>query len=206
MKGMVIRMEHDKTREPQQKRSIEKKNRIIEAGFQLMCEKGYLKTTTPDIAKAAGVSTGIIYSYFKDKHEIFLLGLERCVEIMFFPMLNRLTTSDPDDMEQSINTLLDSLVHLHQTFFKAHNEIESLTYTDPDVATYMQKLEEDATLNVVQYLIQLGYPEKGLYEKVHVCFNLCESFCHEITFHKHESIDYQTMREILVDTILHILS
>ena len=55
-------MENTKTREPQQKRSIEKKNRIIEIGFRLMCEKGYQNTTTADIAKAAGDSTGIIYS------------------------------------------------------------------------------------------------------------------------------------------------
>ena len=32
-------MSDTKTREPQQKRSIEKKNRIIEVGFLLMCEK-----------------------------------------------------------------------------------------------------------------------------------------------------------------------
>ena len=54
-------MSDTKTREPQQKRSIEKKNRIIEVGFLLMCEKGYQKTTTADIAKAAGakvVGTG----------------------------------------------------------------------------------------------------------------------------------------------------
>lgn len=67
-------MENVKTREPQQKRSIEKKNRIIETGFRLMCENGYQKTTTADIAKAAGVSTGIIYSYFKDKRDIFICG------------------------------------------------------------------------------------------------------------------------------------
>ena len=51
-----------KIREPRQQRSIEKKNKIIEVGFGLMCDQGYHRTTTTDIAKAAGVSTGIIYS------------------------------------------------------------------------------------------------------------------------------------------------
>ena len=48
-------------REPQQKRSIDKKNRIIEAGYKLFAEKGYFDTNTAEIAKEAGVSTGIIY-------------------------------------------------------------------------------------------------------------------------------------------------
>ena len=49
------------TRIPTQKRSIEKRNKIIAKGFELMCEKGYYNTSTPDIAESAGVSTGIIY-------------------------------------------------------------------------------------------------------------------------------------------------
>ena len=40
-----------------------------------MTEKGYHHTTTDDIAAAAGVSTGIIYRYFKDKHDILIDGL-----------------------------------------------------------------------------------------------------------------------------------
>ena len=52
------------TRIPVQKRSIEKRKRILEAGFQLFCEKGYYKTNTIEIARHAKVSTGTVYSYF----------------------------------------------------------------------------------------------------------------------------------------------
>ena len=40
-------------RQPIQKRSIEKKAKIIEAGFNLICKKGYYNTNTAEIAKAA---------------------------------------------------------------------------------------------------------------------------------------------------------
>ena len=60
------------TRIPTQKRSIEKRNKIIEKGFELMCNKGYHNVSTPDIANAANVSTGIIYQYFNDKKYIFI--------------------------------------------------------------------------------------------------------------------------------------
>ena len=55
-------------REPIKKSSIEKKNKIIEKGFELMCEQGYHNVNCVDIAKYAEVSTGIIYQYFKNKH------------------------------------------------------------------------------------------------------------------------------------------
>ena len=69
-------------REPIQKRSIEKKEKIIKYGFDLICEKGYYNTNTAEIAKAAGVSTGIVYSYFNDKHDILLEGLKRYAKII----------------------------------------------------------------------------------------------------------------------------
>ena len=37
-----------------------------------MCNKGYYNISTPDIAKEANVSTGIIYQYFNDKKDIFI--------------------------------------------------------------------------------------------------------------------------------------
>ena len=62
-------------REPNQERSIEKKNKIIEASYEIFSEAGYYGTNTTDIAKRAGVSTGIVYSYFKDKRDILLYVL-----------------------------------------------------------------------------------------------------------------------------------
>lgn len=198
-------MENDKIREPQQKRSIEKKNRIIEVGFQLMCDKGYLKTTTQDIAKAAGVSTGIIYSYFNNKHDIFLLGLEQCVHMMFLPILNNLVDSDIKNLHQNIDSLISSLIEIHEVFYKAHNEIESLRYTDPEIASYMYNLEKEITQNVAQHFVKHGYPEKGLMEKVHICFNMIESFCHEVAFRSKNDFDYKTMRNVVVNTVTQLL-
>ena len=48
-------------REPKQQRAKEKKAAIVQAGYALFCEKGYHQTNTAEIAKRAGVSTGIIY-------------------------------------------------------------------------------------------------------------------------------------------------
>ena len=81
-------MAENAIREPIQKRSIEKKEKIIKYGFDLICEKGYYNTNTAEIAKAAGVSTGIVYSYFNDKHDILLEGLKRYANGIFYPSID----------------------------------------------------------------------------------------------------------------------
>ena len=65
-------MGNNEVRIPKQKRSIEKKEAIIKASYTLFCERGYYKTNTAEIAKMAGVSTGIVYSYFQDKKDILV--------------------------------------------------------------------------------------------------------------------------------------
>ena len=74
-------------RKPIQKRSIETKEKILKAGFELICEKGYYNTNTAEIAKSANVSTGIIYQYFKDKHDILIESLQNYGNSIFYPML-----------------------------------------------------------------------------------------------------------------------
>lgn len=196
-------MENTKTREPQQKRSIEKKNKIIDIGFRLMCENGYQKTTTTDIAKAAGVSTGIIYSYFKDKHDIFVAGLELYGKQMLVPMYDQFTF--PLNVRESLDIVIDSLIRSHQLFVNAHKEIESLIMTDRTVADIIFQIEMRTAKDLEAFLLKAGFPPENLLEKAYIIYNMIESLCHEITFHKHEGLDYQQMRAIVVDTILSLL-
>lgn len=77
-------------RQPIKRTSIEKKQKIINAGLQVFSEKGYYNTTTAEIAQIAGVSTGIVYNYFKDKKDILLQALQVCFENTFKPILNAL--------------------------------------------------------------------------------------------------------------------
>ena len=79
-------------REPRQERSIEKKNRIIEAGYELFSEVGYYGTNTADIAKKAGVSTGIVYGYFQDKRDILISVLDVYIEKVFEPIYKKFET------------------------------------------------------------------------------------------------------------------
>lgn len=48
------------------------RQKIINAGLILFSRKGLAATSIIDIAKAAGVSSGLLYHYFKSKEDLFL--------------------------------------------------------------------------------------------------------------------------------------
>lgn len=54
----------------------ERRGQIVRAAVKLFSEEGYYTTTIQQIAKQAGVSTGLIYQYFRDKDDILYLSLK----------------------------------------------------------------------------------------------------------------------------------
>ena len=59
---------------------------------------------------------------------------------------------------------------------------------------------------VVQLLKKNGFDHKDLVERAHIVIGLIDNICHEIVYHKHKSINYNTMTDIVVDEIVHILT
>ena len=52
------------------------KNKIIEVSRRLFVNQGYQKTTIRQIIEEAGINTGTLYHFFRDKEDIFLRGSE----------------------------------------------------------------------------------------------------------------------------------
>lgn len=58
----------------------ERRGQILRAAVKLFSENGYYTTTIQQIARKAGVSTGLIYQYFGDKDDILFLTLKLVLE------------------------------------------------------------------------------------------------------------------------------
>ena len=198
-------MNKNEIREPVQARSIEKKNKIIEAGFELICEKGYYNTNTNEIAKKAGTSVGIIYQYFKDKHDIFIEGVKLHYNNVFFPMIDTVETHfDKKDFDKILNNMIDNFVKSHKLSQTAHEEITAMSHSDKDVAQIFCDAEIEATENLSNLLIFNGFSSTNIKEKSHIAINLIDDLCHEIVYHKHENMDYDVMKKIVVQTICNL--
>jgi len=199
-------MSENEIREPIQKRSIEKKDKIIKAGFDLICEKGYHNTNTAEIAKAAGVSTGIVYSYFKDKHDILIEGIKLYANDIFYPMINTENAKfDKSNLKQTFYNMINSFIENHKLSQTAHEEIMAMVHSDDQIAEFYHNYEIEITNKFTEILIQNGFINDSLHEKVHIALGLIDNLCHEIIYHKHENMDYEKMIEIVVDTILYLI-
>ena len=192
----------DIIREPKQKRAIEKKERIIEMGFKLICKNGYHNTNTAEIAAYAGVSTGILYQYFKDKYDIFIEGLEKYGDNIFFPMLKtKEVTFDKKDFNKLLRQMIEYYVSNHKISNTAHEEIMAMVHSDKRVAKYYYKRELEMTNSLKEILLNNGFNDDNLYEKVHIMMGLIDNLCHEITYHKHNDMNYEIMINLVVDNI-----
>lgn len=200
-------MSDNEIREPVQKRSIEKKEKIIKAGFDLICEKGYYNTNTAEIAKKAGVSTGIVYQYFKDKHDILVEGIKRYASDIFYPMLNVTSNIkiDKNNLDTILRNMINAFVENHKLSQIAHEEIMAMTHSDKEIAEFFQENEMAMTKNISKILLDNGFDEKNLDEKVHIAIHLIDDLCHEIVYHKHKDLDYDVMINLVIDNILNLI-
>ncbi|WP_121255137.1 TetR/AcrR family transcriptional regulator [Nocardioides ferulae] len=57
-------------RRPRQARSVQMKQRILDAAAQVLAEQGYAAMTTNRVAARAEVSVGSLYRYFEDRHDL----------------------------------------------------------------------------------------------------------------------------------------
>ena len=196
------------TRIPKQKRSIEKRNLIIKKGFELICNNGYYNTTTNDIAKYAGVSTGIIYQYFNDKKEIFIEGIKNYSDSIMFPILDHLKETDIkiEKLDIILENMINIFIKKHTLSKNAHEEMIALSHLDDDISKIFKDKEIKTTNIIVDTLKNNNINADNLVERVHIIIGIVENYCHEVDYHQHQTIDYNIMKNEVIKIIYNLLT
>ncbi len=142
------------TRIPQQQRSIQTKQQIIEAAMQLFSQKGFHGTNSKEIARAAGVSTGCFYAYFDDKKAVFIEALT-----IYFAQFDRMAREQiaglcavGADQRRFFKELIHSFLEAHSVFKDFHHELTAMYYTDPAVLKLVAAYDADCIGYIRQYL------------------------------------------------------
>lgn len=194
-------------REPQKVNSKEKKKKIIAAGLKAFSEKGYYNTTTVEIAKIAGVSTGIVYNYFKDKKDIFLQALNSYFQEIFAPMDEALKNIRPPfELADAVRSFMAVAVKAHENCREAHEEFIAMSHLDEDVADEFILTEKQITDRAAEYIRALGLNLRDLQEKTHIAYHLIEDYAHEYVYHRHPYIDYGKMLDETVGILVRLFS
>lgn len=199
-------MAKSEIREPRQMRSIEKKNKITQAGYKLFCEKGFHRTNTNEIAREAGVSIGIVYHYFKDKKSILLSVMDQVSPKFDIEMLKKLHLSNnKKDLETFFSSLIDKNVQLHKVSKIPHEEFQALQHSDSDVAEYMNKFNNEFLTSIAYALPSLGFSIPHANEKVDIVYHMIDQYAEAVVLNKRDIINYDIMKKLIIDTILNLL-
>jgi len=186
-------------RKPQQQRSIDKRNKIIQAGYELFAQNGYFNTNTAEIAKSAGVSTGLVYGYFRDKRDILVEVLDQYIQQVYEPILQIFDSlTAPLKFNALIPQIVEQAIAVHKKNSSIHEALHALSHTDDIVNKKFIQLEDTMTKKFVERLNVLNYHKSNLHERVHLAMNLIQSYAHEYVFDKHSYINYQEMKNIVV--------
>lgn len=128
----------DLPRVPQQARSRQKRDALLEAAARLFEERGYEATTADDIAAAATVSIGTFYSYFRNKRQVFLTLYADCLKQLLELRIAELDFgSDP---RQAIRETVRRALQRDRLFFGLQRALVELLPRDAEIAAYNHKV------------------------------------------------------------------
>ncbi len=190
-------------REPKQQRAKEKKAAIVQAGYALFCEKGYHQTNTAEIAKRAGVSTGIIYSYFSDKHDILLAVVQRYIE-QLEKMLRDALMVLPETLSltQLFVAVIDAVRASHTMQPQAHTMFLALALTDDDLRARFDELEVRMLAAVEDVCNKAGITRSLMQERLRLAYGLIEQLCHDAVWMETDEAQFAEMREIAMTALV----
>ena len=77
----------------------------------------------------------------------------------------------------------------------------AMVHSDKKVAEYYYKREIEMTDSIKELLINNGFKDNKLFEKVHIMIGLIDNLCHEVTYHKHSNMNYDIMKKLVIDSI-----
>ena len=61
------------------------------------------------------------------------------------------------------------------------------------------------TEKIYDLLVENGFDSENLMEKSHIAIGLIDNLCHEIVYHKHSELNYESMTNICINIIVNML-
>jgi len=111
----------------------EAKKRIIAAGVEVMCEKGYSQTTMEDIAAHLGVSKGALYLYFKGKEDLIIESARNMQLHLSQLRMMQMATSHMRTPIDVWTEILDNLLPFDPRINRLYFELVAITERNPEI-------------------------------------------------------------------------
>ena len=132
----------------------ERRRQLLDAGTRVFTERSYDDASMADVARAAGISKGLLYHYFPSKRDLFVATLEAAAA-----ELREITQPDPalPPAEQLVGVLDAYLSWIDEHADSYAKLLESATSSD-DVHSYMEEMRSSTVERMLGVLVKGGDP------------------------------------------------
>lgn len=141
-----------------QKRTIEKRNKIMETAMEMIAEQGYFSVTTNHIAQKAGTSIGSLYSHFEDKKALMMACIVHYYDLVggrTYPSEGELSVIDEKSGTAYLAATIEAVFLAHQILPGFHRAMMAACLQDPDMYGVVEKKEEEAK-GEIWHLLERG--------------------------------------------------
>lgn len=101
-------------RRPRQRRSVDTRDRILDAAVEVFTRYGYERGTTNRIAEWADISIGSLYQYFPNKDAILLALAARHLDLGIAAARDRVGAAAPATLSEAIGGIVATAVDNHR--------------------------------------------------------------------------------------------
>jgi AcrR family transcriptional regulator len=132
----------------------ERRRQLLEAGARVFTERSYDDASMAEVARAAGISKGLVYHYFPSKRDLFVATLEAAAA-----ELREITQPDPSlPVDEQLVEALDAYLRWIEEHADSYAKLlESATASD-DVRSYMAQMRAGTVERMIEVVVRKGDP------------------------------------------------
>jgi AcrR family transcriptional regulator len=130
----------------------QKREKVIEAAYKLMSDKGYEKASIKDIANEAGIAPGLVHYYFRNKEEI-LTELLMAASNQYTHDMQRLQANVSSEyLAKAALYEPKERVERQPEWYKLRYELFALGLRNPNISQSVNVLLENARTGIADIL------------------------------------------------------
>jgi AcrR family transcriptional regulator len=132
----------------------ERRRQLLEAGARVFTERSYDDASMAEVARAAGISKGLLYHYFPSKRDLFVATLEAAAA-----ELREITEPDPSlPLPEQLVTALDAYLAWIEEHADSYAKLMESASGSDDVRSYMAQVRASTVERMLEAVVRSGDP------------------------------------------------
>jgi AcrR family transcriptional regulator len=132
----------------------ERRRQLLEAGARVFTDRSYDDASMAEVARAAGISKGLLYHYFPSKRDLFVATLEAAAA-----ELQVLTQPDPSlPIPEQLQAALDAYLGWIDEHADSYAKLMESASGSDDVRSYMAQVRAGTVERILEALVKGGDP------------------------------------------------